>query len=158
LPDAALAAVFSFCSDAATIPTICLVCRRWQSVYQHSSIPAPPLSLMAPLNEQWMQQHAKKLRKVGPTADVAQQLLGVINTGCRSSHLHSLNEYCITVTSSYYSAASTANGRGVLNVGLWVFFGGVTFAALAQQMHTVILDTCHIVRPSMSHSDVLLPS
>lgn len=130
LPDAALEAVFSFCPDAATIPTICLVCQRWQSVYQHSSIPAPPLSLMAPLNEQWMQQHARKLRKVGSTADVAQQLLCVIDTGCKSPNLHSLIEYCINFTSSYYSAASTANGRGLLNVGLWcVYFSEVTCAA-----------------------------
>lgn len=64
LPDVVLEVAFGFCADRETVPIICLVCQRWRSVYQHSSIPLPLLSLKAPVNEQWVQQHAKKLKKV----------------------------------------------------------------------------------------------
>lgn len=65
LPDAALEAIFHFCADStATVASLCLVCQRWRCVYQQSSIPLPHLSLTGPLNEQWVQQHARKLIKV----------------------------------------------------------------------------------------------
>lgn len=65
LPDAALEAVFHFCADStAAVASLCLVCQRWRCVYQQSSIPLPQLSLTGPLNEQWVQQHSRKLIKV----------------------------------------------------------------------------------------------
>lgn len=64
LPDVVLEAIFGFCATKETVQSICLVCRRWLSVYQHSSITLPMVSLTAPLHESWMQQHGQKLVKV----------------------------------------------------------------------------------------------